>query len=422
MITAAEFTNVCRIDYLYLEFDALFRVEGPNGAGKTKVVYDGLELVLYNKPFPDSYVRRGERSASIKIIFDDGRWITRERIGAKQKLTLFDPVTNETKSYDTIKDMTEQVRRFTGFNELVFDKTKSENYQFIPIEAPQTYLIHNAPEVVLRTITKVIGGQGAEVAKQKLTTEHKALKVEATVYQQQFDAASIRVGTDWEAVDFDDLGARYKALTDISARIDGHKSAKVRVEDKLSKLDTVGALVVGVEAVCDLNTVQVSLNRLLTLNQVTIQQHAKKVSVSTALLQLAKVKAVKAAVDFTKLADACTSLALKATHIEQNKANKLKIENKLDALMRLDGSAVEAAEPLAQAEERLTQLNLLAEKLAKARERKETIGMKLKTLGNTQGHVDEWARQITVLEHACAEAAKAQPVCETCGRPLELAA
>jgi hypothetical protein len=173
-----------------IEFSMLHSIRGSNASGKTICTYEALYLVLYGDDFPIDFVRWGQKEAIVRVKFTDGTWIQRTRSGAKQSCTTYDGINEVTNL--TVKDIKDIVRAFTGFDTICFDKGKTpESLQFIPVDAPQTFLIAGlAPESVLKWVNTIIGGGEIDLAKQKLAKELRALDTEIKLTQKHVDEES----------------------------------------------------------------------------------------------------------------------------------------------------------------------------------------------------------------------------------------
>jgi len=173
-----------------IEFSMLHSIRGSNASGKTICTYEALYLVLYGDDFPIDFVRWGQKEAIVRVKFTDGTWIQRTRSGAKQSCTTYDGINEVTNL--TVKDIKDIVRAFTGFDTVCFDKGKTpESLQFIPVDAPQTFLIAGlAPESVLKWVNTIIGGGEIDLAKQKLAKELRALDTEIKLTQKHVDEES----------------------------------------------------------------------------------------------------------------------------------------------------------------------------------------------------------------------------------------
>lgn len=231
LVKALELRNVCRIERERIEFGMLTRVEGENDAGKSTSVYAALEIALLCDPFPESMVRRGEREASIRVEFTDGSSVERRRSGAKQECTLV-YADGTRKDFLTVKDIVDEVRAFTGCQEIRLDKNASpESFQFIPLDAPQTYLLHGVdPRGVLKRITKVAGGAGIETAKATIESEIRKQNAAKDQLAAVVEAGHTRIKDVWEIAGVAKLTEQVNEIQDLEQEIE----ERVRVLDTLT--------------------------------------------------------------------------------------------------------------------------------------------------------------------------------------------
>jgi len=213
LIARIHLQNVGRIESETIEFGMLTRVEGENGAGKSMSIFDSLDIACNGGTFGEDMVREGAKFASIKVDFTDGSSIERQRDRNKQKCIMTEADGTE-HIRDTIKDIVEEIQKFTGFTEvaLINDKEK-ESFQFVSIDAPQTYMLGGSAYASnLRKLSKVVGGTGAETAKAKLESEVRNLNKERDVNVRMLQDIDKRFSEVWSQIDIQHMQELFQAI------------------------------------------------------------------------------------------------------------------------------------------------------------------------------------------------------------------
>ena len=192
----------------------LTRVEGENGAGKSMSVFDSLDIACNGETFGEDMVREGAKFASIRVDFTDGSYIERTRDRNKQKVLAVDADGNEVIKADTVKDMTSEIQKFTGVTEVALSNDKEkESFQFISIDAPQTYMLGGSAYASnLRKLSKVVGGTGAETAKAKLESEVRNLNKERDVNVRMLQDIDKRFSEVWSQIDVPQLNELFRQM------------------------------------------------------------------------------------------------------------------------------------------------------------------------------------------------------------------
>lgn len=167
-IKSLQLKNFTTWETLNVEFDQVTCIKGNNGQGKSNILL-ALEIILFNDDFPDTLIKRGQKDAWIKVEFSDGSSILRERNKKGQTITLTD-IAGKSTTYNSTK-CTEQVQEFTGFKPIKLDaNATAERLQVIPPKYPH-FLMSKSPDVTMRYLSALIGGQGIETVKTTLVKE-----------------------------------------------------------------------------------------------------------------------------------------------------------------------------------------------------------------------------------------------------------
>lgn len=186
-LQSLKLKNFCSYDYSEIEFGEATLFRGDNGHGKSNILL-ALVTVLFNLDFPEIYIRNGQKEASIEVVFDDGSSVYRERQKTKQQIILTDS-TGKTQKFSSSK-CTDQVREFTGFHQIQLDRNSTPEFlQYVPAKSPQ-FLLDKSPEVVLRMLSALIGGQGIELVKAEIQSEVRTLQTEERHLIEQVDKST----------------------------------------------------------------------------------------------------------------------------------------------------------------------------------------------------------------------------------------
>jgi len=167
-IKSLQLKNFTTWETLHVDFGQVTCVKGNNGQGKSNILL-ALEIILFNDDFPDTLIKRGQKDAWIKVEFTDGSSILRERNKKGQVITTTDAAGKST-TYNSTK-CTDQVQEFTGFKPIKLDaNATAERLQVIPPKYPH-FLMSKSPDVTMRYLSALIGGQGIETVKTTLAKE-----------------------------------------------------------------------------------------------------------------------------------------------------------------------------------------------------------------------------------------------------------
>lgn len=167
-IKSLQLKNFTTWETLDIEFAQITCIKGANGQGKSNILL-ALEIILFNDDFPDTLIKRGQKDAWIRVEFTDGSSILRERNKKGQTITLTDKDGKSTPFSST--KCTDQVQEFTGFKPIKLDaNATAERLQIIPPKYPH-FLMSKSPDVTMRYLSALIGGQGIETVKTTLAKE-----------------------------------------------------------------------------------------------------------------------------------------------------------------------------------------------------------------------------------------------------------
>ncbi len=231
MLTKLILKNVSRVEEAEIDLPQLLRIEGSNNAGKTSAIYRSLEVMMLGESFPESMVRRGQKSAYMALEFSDKRKIEYRREGKKQSVTLIYPDGNIRK-FETIKGSEEEIRKFTGGIVVKPDKkSDKETPQFVPISASQVYMIQGmSDETILKRLTNLAGGSGIAVAKQRIESSLREKKGELKALEEIVCEARTEAENALTCLEpLNDLNSRYEACR-------GQEKAVLKRQEELDGL------------------------------------------------------------------------------------------------------------------------------------------------------------------------------------------
>lgn len=295
MIARIELNDFLSHKHTVIEPGQTTAIIGDNGSGKSNI-WLGVNAVLTNDDFPDTWVRRGCKKGSVKVTFDDGRSIERIRDGASQRIVMIDAEGKEL-AFNTVRDSTATVREFTKFPSLSLDSKLSQNIQLVPLgENPYFMLTDVAPETLLRRFTRLMAGGGIEDAKATIEADLRAIKskVAATTetlsnLKNQPRPSAEKLDTLKKAIEKaqrieQHIAALLKDREDLAHAIHAIERHKNSVQDLERKVKRYTEVVLTVEdALRDyeetldaINTVEKARDTVCTLTE-TIAQYTKEI-------------------------------------------------------------------------------------------------------------------------------------------------
>lgn len=224
MIKKIELTNFMSHAHSVIEPGIVTSIIGQNGAGKSNI-WLATNIALTNDDFPETLVRRGETSASIKVEFPDGRSIIRERNGSSQRVTLHTPG-EEDVVFNTVRDITATVQKFTGFSDIALDNKAVENLQLVPLGANPYFMFAGiSPETILRRFTRLMAGGSIEDAKKGIASD---------IYQQKQRLNLQKENLEKMVVPFDE-----ERLNQVDAMNEAFKAKSRKRAELTTKYDTL---------------------------------------------------------------------------------------------------------------------------------------------------------------------------------------
>lgn len=352
LIKTLILNNICRIENAEIEFGMLTKVIGENDAGKSTSIYNTLEIVLLGENFSEDMVRIGCKRASIEVVFTDGSSTYWERAGKKQLVILKD-ASGSTRDYTTVKDIVPLIREHSGCTEVILDKSSGkESFQFVPLDAPQTYLLHGvAPSTVLRRITKVVGGSGAETAKQKIEADKRKLQNESDIKTTTLNTVEQRFQTLWPQIDLPEIENHFETIKNNMDVISSKQATIEKVDQLLEEETRLLQRIDGAAHTASWATTQIAL-----MEQNNRKIEAIKTTLRTCDYLLNQEDDLQTLVGTT---NSETLLAIDADIIllSQKKEDQTQIENELSKISVLILEKVSLTTNLETSEKEITNLN-----------------------------------------------------------------
>jgi DNA repair exonuclease SbcCD ATPase subunit len=253
LLRALEIKNYLSHQYTYLDnIEDLFAFIGENDCGKSNI-WEAINMVVHNEPWPEEdlfenkLTKERTKSGFVRIVFDDGREITRERDGKSQSVTLvWEDGTTDV--YKTVKGLDETIAGFTGFAKIRVDKSDStpESLQLIPIEeASLPFMISGIKEDgILRRLNRLAFGAGFESAKVLVDKDIRAreadLRVANTLKEQSERVVKVLEEDDWGVAE--GMVAKAETLVEEACGYERKAETLTEIQDKISTTYGIVAL------------------------------------------------------------------------------------------------------------------------------------------------------------------------------------
>ncbi len=142
--------------YSVIEFDnSLNVIVGPSDSGKTAILR-AIKWVLYNEPSGDYFIREGENSSSVSLIFSDNSIVQRFRSRSKNAYYIIKANGEEITLEGFGTGVPDEVKEITGIHKILFDRDVSSSIN-IGDQLEGAFLLSERNSVRSSSIGRLVG-------------------------------------------------------------------------------------------------------------------------------------------------------------------------------------------------------------------------------------------------------------------------